>query len=218
MISPYRPPIGIRALRLFIEISARAGRAGRSCSREYQARNRVARSVSPQRSRPNHGVAGGLVRGGDLGEQFQGLGPEPSAACRRRVPNRLARCSVMITSDTGSRRPSPPRRRPPPGTAGRRRAIRKSGCRRCRARGPACPRACTRTARPWRAGSPARRSPRSRRPVVPRSSSAASGDSSMRCTRPSKYAETVTVPGGLVDGERRHLAGPSSVSAGAEGG
>src|SRR5687768_1767212 len=79
---------------LFIEISADPA----SCpkfAREYQARNKVTRSLSPQRIRPTHAsqavssidVISEKISNDRVGE----LGSIPTA-----LPKRLVRCSVMV--------------------------------------------------------------------------------------------------------------------------
>src|SRR3954462_9073876 len=94
-MSPNIPPIGILALRLFIEISADPA----SCpklEREYQARNNVTRSVSPQRIRPTHASHADSSRVvtsvNNSNDRAWELASMPTA-----LPERLARCSVMAT-------------------------------------------------------------------------------------------------------------------------
>src|SRR5690349_10820040 len=94
-MSPNWPPMGTRALMLFIEISADPA----SCpkfEREYHARNRVTRSVSPHRIRPtqaSQAVSSIAVISEKISNDRAGeLGSIPTA-----LPKRLVRCSDMIT-------------------------------------------------------------------------------------------------------------------------
>src|SRR4029079_8013769 len=94
-MSPNMPPIGILALRLFIGISADPA-SWPKLEREYQARNSVTRSVSPQRIRPTHASqadSSRLVTSVNSSNDRAGeLASMPTA-----LPKRPARCSVMTT-------------------------------------------------------------------------------------------------------------------------
>src|SRR5215208_4394677 len=94
-MSPNIPPIGILALRLFIEISADPA-SWPKFDREYQTRNSVTRSVSPQRIRPTHAShadSSRLVTSvNSSNDRDWELASMPTA-----LPKRLARCSVMTT-------------------------------------------------------------------------------------------------------------------------
>lgn len=94
-MSPNWPPIGMRAFKAFIEISA----APASCPklpREYQARNTVTRSVSPHRIRPthaSHAVSSMFVISVNISSDRAGdVGSMPTA-----LPNSPAKWSVIIT-------------------------------------------------------------------------------------------------------------------------
>ena len=94
-MSPNMPPIGILALRLFIEISAEPA-SWPKLEREYHARNSVTRSVSPQRIRPTHASHADSSRVvtsvKSSNERAWELASIPTA-----LPKRPASCSVMIT-------------------------------------------------------------------------------------------------------------------------
>src|SRR3954451_155057 len=94
-MSPNMPPIGILALRLFIEISAEPA-SWPKFDREYQARNSVTRSVSPQRMRPTHAShadsSSVVTSVNSSKERAWELDNMPTA-----LPKRLTRCSVMTT-------------------------------------------------------------------------------------------------------------------------
>ena len=75
-MSPNWPPIATRALRLFIEISAAPANCPKF-AREYQARNSVARSVSPHRIRPtqaSHAVSSIAVISLNISSERAGSG------------------------------------------------------------------------------------------------------------------------------------------------
>src|SRR5258705_482163 len=98
-MSPYRPPMGTRAPRALMEIWAEPA----SCPkfrREYQARNRVTRSVSPHRIRPtqaSHADSSSLVISVNRSiDRASDSGSIPTA-----LSNRLASRSVIDHSFIG---------------------------------------------------------------------------------------------------------------------
>src|SRR6478735_6441743 len=104
-MSPNIPPIGILAPRLFIGISADPASFPK-LDREYQARNNVTRSVSPQRILPtqaSQAVSSRLVISVNISnDRDWELASMPTA-----LPKRLARCSVMITCISGRKQLCP---------------------------------------------------------------------------------------------------------------
>ena len=98
-MSPNIPPIGILALRLFIGISADPA-SWPKFEREYQARNNVTRSVSPQRIRPthaSHAVSSRLVTSvNNSNDRDWELDSMPTALPKRRV------AQPRIASNTGA--------------------------------------------------------------------------------------------------------------------
>ena len=202
-MSPNLPPIGTRAFRLFIEISA-APASWPKLEREYQARNSVTRSVSPHRIRPTHAsqaVSSRLVisvnnsseRAGSAGQHADGAAEQAGQMVSHgHLAYRVAKTSRP--RGLGLLR----------ATAGRGLVVRKSRvatsswpC----SRMPSSMKEYCADLASWVA-----------RPAMTTISSARCvsvivvtfGDRSICCTRPSMNVVTVTVPGGLRHREQWH--------------